>query len=158
VVRHGESTGNVLGLVQGQDDTATLTARGRHQSVKLSERFGPGEVGAIYGRDRSFGGQKVVGVTGVGGLAVEVGCRGLHAHRARTADGYVIGRITGCGRGLGRRPHHEEDETDDESSGRHRPSIPTPRQCHIPPGSEPAFSFDDVRSVKGILIWVAFIE
>jgi 2,3-bisphosphoglycerate-dependent phosphoglycerate mutase len=51
LVRHGESTWNALGLVQGQDDTATLTARGRHQSVKLSERFRHSAVGAVYASD-----------------------------------------------------------------------------------------------------------
>ncbi len=51
LVRHGESTWNALGLVQGQDDTAILTERGRHQAKKLSERFQQSAVGVVYASD-----------------------------------------------------------------------------------------------------------
>jgi probable phosphoglycerate mutase len=51
LVRHGESTWNELGLVQGQDDTSTLTARGRRQSEELSERFQETAVVAVFASD-----------------------------------------------------------------------------------------------------------
>jgi broad specificity phosphatase PhoE len=36
-VRHGESTWNELGLIQGHDNTAQLTARGREQARSVAE-------------------------------------------------------------------------------------------------------------------------
>ena len=51
MVRHGESTWNVLGLIQGQADGPTLTDKGRRQSAQLAERLRPGRAGAIYSSD-----------------------------------------------------------------------------------------------------------
>lgn len=39
LVRHGESTWNELHLVQGQDDRATLTPRGRQQAAAVAQEL-----------------------------------------------------------------------------------------------------------------------
>jgi 2,3-bisphosphoglycerate-dependent phosphoglycerate mutase len=51
LVRHGESTWNVQGLVQGHNDDAELTARGAEQAATLAERFAGAGVGAVYASD-----------------------------------------------------------------------------------------------------------
>jgi probable phosphoglycerate mutase len=51
LVRHGESTWNRLGLVQGQLDGASLTTKGRQQALALAERFRDGQVEALYTSD-----------------------------------------------------------------------------------------------------------
>jgi probable phosphoglycerate mutase len=51
MVRHGESTWNVLGLIQGHADAPTLTAKGRRQSALVAEQLAPGGAEAIYSSD-----------------------------------------------------------------------------------------------------------
>ena len=51
MVRHGESTWNVLGLIQGHADRPTLTDKGHRQSAQVAKRFRQGGVGAIYSSD-----------------------------------------------------------------------------------------------------------
>jgi 2,3-bisphosphoglycerate-dependent phosphoglycerate mutase len=51
MVRHGESTWNELGLIQGQADGPTLTDKGRQQSGQAAEQFRQIPVGAIYSSD-----------------------------------------------------------------------------------------------------------
>jgi len=51
MVRHGESTWNELGLIQGQADGPILTEKGRRQSALVAAQFGQGRVGAIYSSD-----------------------------------------------------------------------------------------------------------
>jgi broad specificity phosphatase PhoE len=51
MVRHGESTWNVLGLIQGHADGPTLTDKGRRQSAQMAEQFRQGRAGAIYSSD-----------------------------------------------------------------------------------------------------------
>jgi probable phosphoglycerate mutase len=51
MVRHGESTWNVLGLIQGHADGPILTDKGRRQSAEVAEQFRHGRVGAIYSSD-----------------------------------------------------------------------------------------------------------
>ena len=51
MVRHGESTWNELGLIQGQADGPTLTDKGRRQSAQAAEQFRQIRVGAIYSSD-----------------------------------------------------------------------------------------------------------
>jgi probable phosphoglycerate mutase len=51
LVRHGESTWNVLGLVQGHHDEPTLTELGRRQSEQAAEQFKDRPVGALYASD-----------------------------------------------------------------------------------------------------------
>jgi probable phosphoglycerate mutase len=51
LVRHGESTWNVLGLIQGHADGPTLTEKGRQQSVHAAEQFRDRGVAAVYASD-----------------------------------------------------------------------------------------------------------
>ncbi len=50
-VRHGESTWNASGLVQGQADGPVLTAKGRREAARVTERLGDMDVAAIYSSD-----------------------------------------------------------------------------------------------------------
>jgi probable phosphoglycerate mutase len=50
-VRHGESTWNASGLVQGQACGPVLSAKGRREATRLPERLGDIRVGAIYASD-----------------------------------------------------------------------------------------------------------
>jgi probable phosphoglycerate mutase len=51
MVRHGESTWNELGLIQGQADGPTLTDKGRRQSAQVAEQFRHSRAEAIYSSD-----------------------------------------------------------------------------------------------------------
>lgn len=51
LIRHGESTWNTLGLVQGHCDEAELTARGAAQAAAVAERFAGRDVSALYASD-----------------------------------------------------------------------------------------------------------
>jgi probable phosphoglycerate mutase len=51
MVRHGESTWNELGLIQGQADGPTLTDEGRRQSAQVAEQLRPGRAGVLYSSD-----------------------------------------------------------------------------------------------------------
>ncbi len=51
LVRHGESTWNVAGLVQGHNDEAELTARGRQQAAAAAAEFRGRPVRALYASD-----------------------------------------------------------------------------------------------------------
>jgi 2,3-bisphosphoglycerate-dependent phosphoglycerate mutase len=50
-VRHGESTWNASGLVQGQAEGSVLTAKGRREAARAAEQLGPAGVSAIYTSD-----------------------------------------------------------------------------------------------------------
>jgi 2,3-bisphosphoglycerate-dependent phosphoglycerate mutase len=51
LVRHGESTWNALGLIQGQNDQAALTDRGRLQARQAAQRLGSHPIAAIFASD-----------------------------------------------------------------------------------------------------------
>jgi 2,3-bisphosphoglycerate-dependent phosphoglycerate mutase len=51
LVRHGESTWNTLGLIQGHRDDAELTARGAEQAAAAAELFRCLAVSAVYSSD-----------------------------------------------------------------------------------------------------------
>jgi broad specificity phosphatase PhoE len=51
LVRHGESTWNALGIVQGQADAPGLTDRGRRQAVTLADQFQHRPVIALVSSD-----------------------------------------------------------------------------------------------------------
>ena len=51
VVRHGESTWNVLKLVQGHADGPTLTEKGRLQSAQAAEQFRDRGIAAVFASD-----------------------------------------------------------------------------------------------------------
>ncbi len=50
-VRHGESTWNAAGLVQGQADGPVLTDKGRREAARIAEHLGDVSVTAIYTSD-----------------------------------------------------------------------------------------------------------
>jgi probable phosphoglycerate mutase len=70
LVRHAESTWNSLGVVQGQDDTATLTTHGRHQSARLATRLSRYPVVAVYASDLRRARETAAPVAAVFGLPV----------------------------------------------------------------------------------------
>ena len=85
MVRHGESTWNELGLIQGQADGPTLTDKGRRQSAQVAEEFRQGRVGAIYSSDlararetAAFVG-KALGLPIADGATVPLATLSLHA-------------------------------------------------------------------------------
>jgi 2,3-bisphosphoglycerate-dependent phosphoglycerate mutase len=51
LVRHGESTWNVLGLAQGHDDQARLTRRGLAQARAVAGELGGYPIGTLYASD-----------------------------------------------------------------------------------------------------------
>jgi 2,3-bisphosphoglycerate-dependent phosphoglycerate mutase len=51
LVRHGESTWNALRLVQGQDDRATLTPRGRQQATEVARNLSSQDFELIVSSD-----------------------------------------------------------------------------------------------------------
>jgi len=51
LVRHGESTWNALGIIQGQRDQATLTSRGRIQAQQAAQRLASHPIAAIFASD-----------------------------------------------------------------------------------------------------------
>jgi probable phosphoglycerate mutase len=71
MVRHGESTWNVLGLIQGHAEGPTLTEKGRQQSATVAEQFRTGGVGAIYSSDLTRAQQTAAFIGAALGLPVE---------------------------------------------------------------------------------------
>src|SRR5580658_9581304 len=51
LVRHGESTWNVLGLAQGQSDQARLTGLGVRQAWYVTDQLRGRRIGAVYASD-----------------------------------------------------------------------------------------------------------
>lgn len=51
IVRHGESTWNVLGIVQGHADQAVLTRRGQDQARAAAAQLAGRPIGALYSSD-----------------------------------------------------------------------------------------------------------
>jgi broad specificity phosphatase PhoE len=72
VVRHGQTTWNSVALVQGQDDTATLTPEGYLEAERLAERFVGQPVGAIYSSDLRRARQTAGPLAAVLGLTVRI--------------------------------------------------------------------------------------
>lgn len=71
LVRHGESTWNELGLVQGQDDHATLTPRGRQQAGDVARELTSREFDRIVSSDLRRTMETAAVIAGVLGLEVE---------------------------------------------------------------------------------------
>ena len=70
LVRHGESTWNDLGLIQGHADGPVLTARGRAQSRDVAQGLRDAAVEAIYASDLERAQQTAAFVGGALGLPV----------------------------------------------------------------------------------------
>jgi broad specificity phosphatase PhoE len=84
MVRHGESTWNVRGLVQGQAEGPRLTEEGRRQSEAVAAQFADRRVGAIYSSDLERARQTAESVGSALGLpvthhpALRERCFGVH--------------------------------------------------------------------------------
>ena len=50
-VRHGESTWNASGLVQGQAEGSVLTAKGRREAARAAEQLGRARASVIWTSD-----------------------------------------------------------------------------------------------------------
>ena len=75
LVRHGESTWNVLGLAQGHCDQARLTARGGVQARAVAEQLADRPVGALYASDLHRAVETAAPVAAALGLAVTLDAR-----------------------------------------------------------------------------------
>jgi probable phosphoglycerate mutase len=71
LVRHGESTWNALGLVQGHAEGPTLTEKGRAQSVEAANRLRDGVLEAIYTSDLERAQQTAACIESALGLPVQ---------------------------------------------------------------------------------------
>jgi 2,3-bisphosphoglycerate-dependent phosphoglycerate mutase len=83
LVRHGESTWNILGLVQGQTDESTLTRQGHHQAQRLAELFQDLPVVAVYASDL----RRAQETANVLGAALRLQVRPCRALRERSFGG-----------------------------------------------------------------------
>jgi probable phosphoglycerate mutase len=75
LVRHGESTWNVLGLAQGHDDQAQLTRRGLAQARAVAGELGGHPIGALYASDLRRARQTAAPVAAALGLRVRCDVR-----------------------------------------------------------------------------------
>src|SRR5580700_11493429 len=75
LVRHGESTWNTAGLVQGHNDEAELTERGLRQAAEAAAQFGYRPIRAIYASDLRRARQTAAAFAAVLGLTVNVDAR-----------------------------------------------------------------------------------
>jgi broad specificity phosphatase PhoE len=75
LVRHGESTWNTAGLVQGHNDEAELTERGLRQAAEAAAQFGYRPVRAIYASDLRRARQTAAAFAAVLGLPVYADAR-----------------------------------------------------------------------------------
>lgn len=51
LIRHGESIGNELGIIQGQKNDFSLTEKGRNQAKRIAEKLASEKIDAIYSSD-----------------------------------------------------------------------------------------------------------
>jgi 2,3-bisphosphoglycerate-dependent phosphoglycerate mutase len=75
LVRHGESTWNVLGLAQGHDDRARLTRRGLQQARAVAGELGGLPIGTLYASDLRRARQTAAPVAVALGLPVRYDAR-----------------------------------------------------------------------------------
>jgi 2,3-bisphosphoglycerate-dependent phosphoglycerate mutase len=71
LVRHGESNWNALHLVQGQDDRATLTSRGRRQAAAVADDLRSNDFDLIVSSDLQRARETAQIIAGTLGLHVE---------------------------------------------------------------------------------------
>lgn len=79
LVRHGESTWNALGLIQGHAEGPTLTEKGRQQSADAANGLRDGAIGAIYTSDLERAQETATFVGSALGLPVQ--CHGALRER-----------------------------------------------------------------------------
>lgn len=75
LVRHGESTWNVLGLAQGHDDQARLTRHGLAQARAVAGELGGYPIGTLYASDLRRARQTAAPVAAALGLRVRYDAR-----------------------------------------------------------------------------------
>ena len=103
LVRHGETTWNAMGWVQGQIDGARLTRKGRSQARQVADALAAEPVSAVYSSDL-YRARRMAGVT-----AQRLGCEVRTDHRLRErcfgiAEGLpsvgIVPAVTGIDEGL----------------------------------------------------------
>jgi 2,3-bisphosphoglycerate-dependent phosphoglycerate mutase len=72
VVRHGESTWNELRLVQGQNDEARLTERGRQQAYDVARTFEASDFDLIVSSDLRRAAETAEALAGVLNIELEI--------------------------------------------------------------------------------------
>ncbi len=102
LVRHGESTWNTAGLVQGHSDQAELTERGLRQAAEAAEQFRGQPLRAIYASDLRRARQTAATFAAVLGLPVRTDRRLRERHlgvlegtRHSGVDPAVLGHADG---------------------------------------------------------------
>lgn len=93
LVRHGESTWNRFGLIQGHDDRAVLTPRGIEQAREVAARMALQSVVAIYSSDLERAGQTAAPIAARLGLTVHTDAR-LRERCLGTCEGEPLDALT----------------------------------------------------------------
>jgi len=103
LVRHGESTWNERRLVQGQNDDARLTPRGRRQAAEVAEDLRSRDFDVIVSSDLRRASETAAVIGSVLGLAVETD-RALRERNFGVAEGTSLddlsAGVTGITRGV----------------------------------------------------------
>jgi broad specificity phosphatase PhoE len=99
LVRHGETTWNAMGWVQGQIDGARLTRQGRHQARQVADCLASEPIGSVYSSDL-YRARRTAAVT-----AQRLGCEVRTDDRLRErsfgiAEGVPSVRITAAVTGI----------------------------------------------------------
>jgi phosphosulfolactate synthase len=92
LVRHGESTWNVLGLIQGQAKGPELTERGREQAAQVADTFRHIRVQAVYASDLKRATDTADIIAAVHGLTVET-TPDLRERCFGSAEGQPLGSL-----------------------------------------------------------------
>lgn len=101
LIRHGESTWNVLGLAQGHDDQARLTQRGLAQARAVAAELAGHPIGTLYASDLRRAAQTAAPVAAALGLRVRFDarlrerCLGVPEGSAVTAVSAAISGLDG---------------------------------------------------------------
>ncbi len=103
LVRHGESTWNVLGLAQGHDDQARLTRRGLAQARAVASELGGHPIGTLYASDLRRARQTAAPLAAALGLRVRYDAR-LRERCLGVLEGSAAAAVSPAASGLdGRR-------------------------------------------------------
>src|ERR1700722_4167257 len=92
LVRHGESTWNALGLIQGQAKGPELTARGRRQAEQASDTLGHLHVQAVCASDLERASDTAEITASAHGLIVETTPE-LRERWFGSSEGHALGSL-----------------------------------------------------------------
>ncbi|HEX4126361.1 MAG TPA: histidine phosphatase family protein [Acidimicrobiales bacterium] len=98
-VRHGESTWNAAGIVQGQAEGPVLTAKGRREAARVAEQLRKSRVAAIYTSDL----ERAHETAAIIGHALRVPLRYERALRERNfgqAEGHPLDELATAASGI----------------------------------------------------------